>query len=200
MLAISVFASLTISCQKQASTNLPSSTAQSDERLNFVFGATESALISMASSKKASAITARAFKKTTCGGHLFGSHSGTGFYTYPLDTLDLTHTSVGSTVKIPVNANFIPNRFSVYTLGNTLLATSGWMGSASYSGPWGASISTPIIGTLTFTRGTDSLYILRTETSFPPGGGQEDQWDATLNCHITGCSGSPCTCTCSCSF
>jgi hypothetical protein len=54
-----------------------------------------------------------------------------------------------------------PNRFSVYD-STALIWTSGWVGFADYSGPWGASLSTPSSGAspvLTFSS-TSGRYVL----------------------------------------
>lgn len=42
-----------------------------------------------------------------------------------------------------------PNRITLYDNG-VLVETTGWKGTAPYPGPWGASLSTPHNGTITF--------------------------------------------------
>jgi hypothetical protein len=78
-----------------------------------------------------------------------------------LSTSDLNQGSYTSTIVSSLSDEcftfnwFVvdrPNRFSVYD-STGLIWTSGWVGSASYSGPWGASLSTPgsgISSVLTF--------------------------------------------------
>ncbi len=187
------------SCEKDHSDSTKTSAVPQNDRLNFTFDAFSPPTSNTQPDKHGRTSSPRQFKKSTCGALMYGNHTGTGFYTYPIDTLDLTNVPVNATVSVTVNANMIPNRFSIYSISTVaLLATSGWIGSANYAGPWGPSINTAVTGTLTFTRGSGALYELRVETVYPPGGGQEDAWHSSLKCHFTGCSGNPCTCTCSC--
>lgn len=186
LLSISFLVVLSSSCQKQFSSNENPTGEEATTSLNFKFDPRSEVLPSSeipADSRKRN-YGGRSFRKSTCGSTLFSSYTGVNFYRYPNDTINLANKATGTNVAIAVNANLRPNRFSLYSSnGSTLIASTPWMGYATYSGPWGASINTSLTGTLTFTKGTDSIYILKVETSFPSTGGQEDAWDATISCN-----------------
>ena len=124
-------------------------------------------------------INKSAERRGGCGGSFSGSFGGTGFHVYPNDTIDLSSTVEGSTITLSVSAFDVPNRFTVYSSSGTLLASSPWMGFANYSGPWGTSLNTNPNGTLTFTRSSSAIYLLRVETSTKT---TSDSYQVTVGC------------------
>lgn len=114
-----------------------------------------------------------------CGGSLSGSWGVNGYHAYVKDTLDVTAAVTGHTIRLSLQSYDVPNRFTVYNAATgALVATSGWMGFANYSGPWGMSINTPTSGTLNFTKSTN-IYLLLVETSV---NGTSDAWNTTMSC------------------
>jgi hypothetical protein len=73
-----------------------------------------------------------------------------------------------------------PNRFSLYD-STGLIVTSGWVGSASYPGPWGASLSTPNSGTLG-TPYTSDMYLRVEAGPADPTSPISDAWQGTFIC------------------
>ncbi|WP_157576745.1 hypothetical protein [Asinibacterium sp. OR53] len=144
----------------------------------FYFGCTKKS--DSDPSKKA--LTEPLIKKTngtySCGSTISGNFLGSGYYTYPDNTIDLSLSAQGSLIQIACDAVEVPNRFSIYD-GTTLVVTTGWIGTANYSGPWGTSLSTSATQTLSFFRGASSTYTLRVETS-PQG--MTDTWNVTISC------------------
>ena len=108
-----------------------------------------------------SAVTA--FSATTsqlfvqCGSYLTNTYSGSGYYTYPHVYIDTFNPSI-SALTFSYDAVDRPNRFTVYDDQGNQVATSGWRGIASYSGPWGPSLSTSTTGTLSVTRNPAVTY------------------------------------------
>lgn len=134
-------------------------------------------------------------RTATCSSpFLNGSYSGTGYYTYPADYLDVTCVANGATITLSCNSIEVPNRFNVYNSSGTLIATTGWIGYANYPGPWGSSLNGPQSRTLSFTKSGNS-YRVTVETV---GGSISDAWEATLGCTCAptgGCTSCP-TCNC----
>ena len=103
-----------------------------------------------------------------CGSSITGSHTHSGYYKYADYILDCTGAS--GDVSLSVNAIDKPNKFSVYDPFGNLVATSGspsnsgWLGTASYFGPWGATLNAPSTGTVSFTP-TSCWYKLVVESS-----------------------------------
>lgn len=117
----------------------------------------------------------------TCSQTIETTHTHLGYYSYTPFLLDVR----GATSTINLNYNVgetssnKPNKFTVYdSLGNAV-ATTDWKGVASYSGPWGSSLSTSTTGILTFTK-TDCFYKLvvesYTDVSF------QDKFSVVVNC------------------
>jgi hypothetical protein len=73
-----------------------------------------------------------------------------------------------------------PNRFSLYN-STGLLATSGWVGTATYPGPWGASLSTPNSGALGVPY-TNDMYLLVEAGPASPSSPISDAWQGTFVC------------------
>lgn len=113
-----------------------------------------------------------------CGSNLSGSYGGTGYYTYPANTLDLTTTSYAAQISISVGSYDVPNRFTIYDANNNYVAGTSWMGYANYSGPWGMSLNTPQTQTITFDK-KNTTYTLKVETSTTS---ISDSWYASVSC------------------
>jgi len=75
-------------------------------------------------------------------GFIEGSYSGLTEYTYPNQPIS---SSVDDYIRFDWGVVDRPNRFTVYD-STGLLWTSGWVGFANYTGPWGASLNTPSTG------------------------------------------------------
>jgi len=101
-----------------------------------------------------------------CASTITGTHTHNGAYTYPFYVINVT--SATSTVTLSYDVQNYPNKFTVYDDTNTLVATTGWRGVAGFSGSWGASLSTPTTGTLSFTKNTGSCFyklVVESETN-----------------------------------
>lgn len=72
-----------------------------------------------------------------------GSYSGNDYHQYPDQSLSDSMTEYITFTWDSVDR---PNRFTVYENGGFVRFTSGWVGTANYPGPWGASLSTPQSG------------------------------------------------------
>ena len=118
-----------------------------------------------------------------CGSSLSGQYASGGYHQYPDYTLNLSNVAQGATVQVNCDAVEIPNRFSVYAANGSLVATTGWIGYADYSGPWGSSLSTPPNQVLLFTKQTNT-YTLKVETA--PPFSMSDSWNAIVTCAISG--------------
>src|SRR5437868_3805393 len=64
----------------------------------------------------------------TCGDTLSGSHTDTGYYMYPYDTLEFSSSPSNTLIQISTNSLNYPNKFSVYDSSGNLIVTTGWMG------------------------------------------------------------------------
>ena len=115
---------------------------------------------------------------TSCSTFLSGNYTGNGYYTYPDKTLNFCTTAAGKTISIFCQSVEVPNRFTVYDANGTYIASSGWIGYASTSGPWGQSINGPGSVTLSFPKNTNT-YTLRVETVRQ---GNSDAWEASIGC------------------
>lgn len=114
-----------------------------------------------------------------CGDLFSGSHSGSGYYTYPSQAFGVCSQDNGATITIYCYAADVPNRFNIQTSsGGGLVVSSGWMGYANYPGPWGQSLNTPNTKSITFTK-AQSTYYLKVETSIQS---QNDYWESTIIC------------------
>jgi hypothetical protein len=129
-------------------------------------------------SKRSQTMTTGRIATDGCGAYFSGSFAGSGYYTYADKIITLCATA-GGTITISCNALDVPDRFSVYDQNNNLVATSGWIGYTSNSGPWGSSLNGPSSTTLSFAKSTSSTYKLRVETVVQ---GVSDAWDASVGC------------------
>lgn len=135
-----------------------------------------------------------------CSGSFSGTHSVIASnFTYPSSLLDVSCAASGATVSVSVTALDVPNRFTIRDLNGNFITATGWLGNASYGGPWGSSLSNSGTATLTFSKSFSS-YNLIVETITPPNfsySPSTDYWSATYGCTCTGtppptCPSTPC--------
>lgn len=126
--------------------------------------------------------TATKEQSIVCGGNLSDSILSPTFVTYPQKLIDLQGSA--DFITLNYDASTTPNRFSVYNSNNGLIVSSGWVGTAAYAGPWGASLSTSSSGTLTFTKSTaggdQRWYYLTVEHA--GNANTTDAWTASVAC------------------
>jgi len=113
-----------------------------------------------------------------CNDFVSGSYAGNDYHIYSplficndLGTANITFNWV---------ALDRPNRFSLYD-SSGLLATSGWVGTATYPGPWGASLSTANSGTLGVPY-TSDMYLQVEAGPASPTSPVSDTWQGTFVC------------------
>lgn len=117
-----------------------------------------------------------------CGDSYNGSYSGNDF-TIQIHELDLSGASNGYTIFVTGNAQERPNRFNVYDDVDNLIGTTDWLGTASYSGPWGASLNASESGNITFNYNSARTYELRVDIGpADPASPISDAWQASVNC------------------
>jgi hypothetical protein len=123
-----------------------------------------------------------------CGSTRTETYSGTLAYTFPQIPLTLTNAANGTPITIAYNVLSRPNKFTVKNItDNTVVSNTSWIGVASYSGPWGGSLSTTTTGNMTsFNYDNTKQYVLEIEcgpanlASF-----EADQVSVTVNCGTT---------------
>lgn len=77
-----------------------------------------------------------------CGSTRTETYSGTTGYIFPLIPLTLTNAVNGTAITIGYNVGVRPNKFTVRNItDNSVVSSTGWIGNAGYSGPWGSSLS-----------------------------------------------------------
>lgn len=128
----------------------------------------------------------------TCGDLLTGSVSNNNaFYAYPEQAF---YVPAGADkFFIQYEADGRPNRFNVYDSTNTLIASSGWVGDATWNGPWTTYVNgQPTqnlgmgFGTLTIDKPAafGGTYYLKVEAG--PGNPNNmstgDSWEANVLC------------------
>lgn len=109
---------------------------------------------SMVSAEQSTIVPAIA--SNVCGDIIAGSHLHNGYYLYAPYLLDVR--GAAGDVTLTYDVMDYPNRISVYDASGSMIITSGWRGTASTSGPWGPSLSTPATGTMTFTPTSGSCF------------------------------------------
>lgn len=124
-----------------------------------------------------------------CGASLSNNYSGNGYYTYPHIYIDAFSSGI-SALNISWNAVDRPNRFTLYDEDGNQVATTGWKGTASYSGPWGTSLATATSGVLTVTRDPAMTYYRLVVEAGPANLSSpiNDSWDAIIGCSYGGIS------------
>lgn len=125
-----------------------------------------------------------------CGSTLQGTYSPSNQQS-DIRSLDLSGASNGSTITISYNSYDRPNRFTikedgitnVVISGNNGALSGGWVGTASYQGPWGSSLARPTSGTMTFTYNSTKTYQLIVDIgNADPISPMSDSWDVTITC------------------
>jgi hypothetical protein len=168
---------------------VPNAASSDSKPLNFTFGIPDGTNVqflpgiekqsSPSKDVRKSPSVTEALKVSSCNYGFGRSFAGNGYYAYPNDTLELSYTTPGTTVSLYVQAYDVPNRFTIYDPLGYVMASSPWMGYASYSGPWGMSLNTSSTGTLTFTKGNYNNYYLKVETSTY---NNTDSYSASIGC------------------
>ncbi len=189
-LLIITFLSLSISCEREIETEL-----EDVGNIGVLEGPEVSSI-----SGKSSVLTG----KFSCG----GSYSGTfttinSYHNYtPYKTIDVSCAAPGAVITISVVAYDIPNRFTlknasggtvqIKNSSGSMVYNTGWMGTASYPGPWGSSLSTNGSATFTFVK-TQNIYQLQVETQTPPNysySPNQDNWGVTVSCSCVSTGGT----------
>jgi hypothetical protein len=90
-------------------------------------------------------------------------------FTYPDKIVDMVQGTSG-TATLQYDAVGNPNNFTIYRYSNgASVASTGWVGFASFPGPWGASLAVSSSGTLNFTKlAGERFYIVRVQTGTGP--------------------------------
>jgi hypothetical protein len=116
-----------------------------------------------------------------------GTTSEMAYYQYPNIPLDFATTQNGSTITIGYNVVGRINRFTVYNVtDSTTAVTTGWAGTANYSGPWGSTNNTPSTGSIQFTYNSAKVYQLRVEAGgADPSNQLSDSWNVSMGCVYT---------------
>jgi hypothetical protein len=125
--------------------------------------------------------TSETFDNSSCGTSI--STITTELSYVFLGLFDL-HVDGSATVDLHYSVYDRPNRFNVYEDGVFLL-TSDWKGYAPYPGPWGASLSTVELGTLTFHPVLGKTYQVGIEVgpAGPAPYNVDDNFLLSINCH-----------------
>ena len=94
-----------------------------------------------------------------CGINQFGNYSPSDYYVYPDTNIC---NSVSSSNNLQYYAYDRPNRFTLYD-STGFITSSGWVGYASYPGPWGSSLSVDPDGIIPFTFASSTGRYMRVE-------------------------------------
>jgi hypothetical protein len=116
-----------------------------------------------------------------CGSTVSRTSSSTQFYIYPKELIDLAAAS-GNTITVNWVSGDVPNRINVYDSADNLLATTGWVGSSSTSGPWGATLSTATSGSFTFSKTAGDGRFFTINAEHAGSSTLTDNWQATISC------------------
>ena len=132
-----------------------------------------------------SATAAPAKTFVSCPASLSGSEAGSAYYTYPAYYLDVFNPSITS-LSFNYNANDRPNRYNIYDENNNLILSTGWVGTANYSGPWGASLNVAASGTFVVPRDPGSTYYKIVVEAGPgaPVSPISDSWNLSVICTV----------------
>lgn len=122
---------------------------------------------------------------TSCPANLSGSDASSSYFLYPASYIDVFNPAIVS-LTFSYNANERPNRFNVYDENNFLVYTTGWVGSASYTGPWGPSLSVTASGTFTISRdpGTTFYKVVVEAGPGAPVSPVSDSWTLSAICGV----------------
>jgi hypothetical protein len=115
-----------------------------------------------------------------CGSTQSDSYDGTDLHSY--DELSLVTTGVTSEMAISWQSFDRPNRFTIKKDGSQIM-TTGWVGTAAYTGPWGTTLSAPTSGTLRFTPESGHIYTILVEAGPADSGNPKtDNYQFTITC------------------
>jgi len=174
--------------QRQESASTTADLSAAKPVINFTFTKSQNARSSSLEvvinghdkSSNARVVSTNSARSAGCSGTFDGSWSTSGYHQYATDTIRLDTMATTTVINVYVNAYDVPNRFTVINLSTgTTVASSPWMGYASYSGPWGMSLNTSPTGNLSFTRGSYSLYGVVVETIL---NGSSDYYYVSIGC------------------
>jgi hypothetical protein len=113
-----------------------------------------------------------------CNDFLSGSYAGNDYHIY--ENYFICNDLGAGTIQFNWTALDRPNRFNLYGPSG-LLASSGWVGTATYPGPWGASLSTPNSGTLGVPY-INGMYLQVEAGPADPTSSISDAWQGTFLC------------------
>lgn len=118
-----------------------------------------------------------------CPANFSGTEAGSAYFTYPARYLDVFNNPTQN-IQLNWNANDRPNRFTVYDENDNLVYSTGWVGQATYSGPWGASLNTASTGVAGFSRDPGSTFYKLLVEAGPasPTSPISDSWSASFSC------------------
>ena len=109
-------------------------------------------------------------------------NSNVFYYKYPDQQINVSGISDGLTVILTCYEYDVPNRIRVVDgNGNVVGQSTGWFGTASYSGPWGPSLNNGGQRTITFTKNSGTSYYLQVETGTQNSPGA-DAWEVSFSC------------------
>jgi hypothetical protein len=116
----------------------------------------------------------------SCGdGNIRFETSSTSNGSYPTKDVCSTSNQCGTFVYDAIDR---PNRFNLYD-SSGLIGTSGWVGYASYAGPWGSSLSVTPNGSFTYQfNSTSGRYVLVEYGNADPLNPISDAADWSLTC------------------
>lgn len=115
------------------------------------------------------------------GGTIVFNTSDTAYGTYPPKFYCFNSAECGTFIY---NAIDRPNRFNVYD-STGLVATSGWVGYATWPGPWGASLNVAPSGNFPYNFGsTSGRYVLVEYGPADPDNPTSDAAEWSMNCGI----------------
>jgi len=152
--------------------------------LRSLLGVLSGLALMACSSADPEADSSRATAALVCGGTVTGSYgTPASYYTYPPQSLQVDCAAYGANVNVYLSANDVPNKFTILDASNNSVAISEWLGNASYSGPWGNTLSTPGSAAVSFSN-SNPPYSVRVETLTPPTsfGAMTDVWSAGVAC------------------
>jgi hypothetical protein len=112
-----------------------------------------------------------------CGDTYSEVYAGIDQHSHEEQTINI----YGGNVSVAWECFDRPNRFTVLRDG-VQLVTSGWVGVATYAGPWGASLSTSLSGTLNYTPVGGSDYTVLVEVGGAGPDPISDNFLVTINC------------------
>jgi hypothetical protein len=107
---------------------------------------------------------------------------GTTISYYYIEDVSVTELpSPSSSISVYCVPYDVPNRFTLYNSSGSNVATTGWIGTANYPGPWGQSLNNGSPITMTAPTAGSATFKLRIETS--PPSNINDAWTASVGCN-----------------